>query len=101
MEINIQELLQSYNKTKQEFIDMVKVKGELIEHGDHVFPLLKDKYGERALLQYDELFHVTYIILANFADIVYRDDIKTYDLESEAREYYFDLPNILNDEENE
>lgn len=102
MEIQIQKLLKSYKKTtKQDFINKVKTKGELIEHVDNVIPLLNDKFGERALLQYKELFYVTFIISANFADIVYKEDIKAFDLEDEAREYYDDFSNILNDEENE
>lgn len=102
MEIPIQRLMESYNKTtKRDFIGMIKLKGELIEHVDNVIPLLDNRFAERALLQFNDLFYITFIISDNFADIVYREDIKAYDLEDEAREYYYDLPNILNDEENE
>lgn len=102
MEIPIQRLMESYNKTtKRDFIGMIKLRGELIEHVDNVIPLLDDRFAERALLQLNELFYITFIISANFADIAYREDIKAYDLEEEAREYYFDLSNILNTEEDE
>lgn len=102
MEIQIQRLLKTYKKaTKQDFIEMIKLRGKLIEHTDNVFPLLNDKFGERAVLQFNGLFYVTFIISGNFVEILYGDDVKVYDSENEARECYHDLPNILNDEENE
>lgn len=102
MEIQIQTLMEFYEKTtRRDFIEMIKLKGELIEHIDNIIPLLNDKFAERALLQFNELFYITFIISANFADIAYKEDIKAYDLEEEAREYYFDLSNIINAEENE
>lgn len=96
--MTIQELMEMYNMTIHQLIEMIKLKGEAIELNGSVFGLPDEKYGERVIILFENRYYVTYTILDNFIEKVYHEDITIFENESKARDNYDDLLLELNGE---
>jgi hypothetical protein len=91
--MTIQQLMELYNMTIHELIEMIKLRGELIETEDNVFGIPNDRYVERAIILFENTYYVTYAILDNFADICYYESMDDYNREFQARNEYDKLLN--------
>jgi hypothetical protein len=96
MKMTIQQLMELYNMTIHELIEMIKLQGELIELENNVFGIPNDRYGERAIILFENRYYVTCAILDNFADICYYENIEVYNREFQARTEYNNLLNQHN-----
>lgn len=97
--MNIYEIMTlSGIETIHEFIEMIKLQGELIENNGSVLQLPNNQFAERAIIFFDSRFYVTYIVLDTLEETVHWEDIKVFEFEWQARDFYDALLRNLNSE---
>jgi hypothetical protein len=96
--ITIPQLMSLHRKTIHELIEMIKLHGEVVEINNSVLTLPNDKFAERALLLFNGLYFVTYVICDNFEERCPWEDIAVFRTELTARANYNSLLQILNAE---
>ena len=92
--MEIYRLLRMYKLNIYQFIEMIKKRGEVIIHDPVGIPY--DKYIERALLIHDNSYYVTYMVLDNYMEECYWEDIEVFTTEIEARAFYNQLAEYQN-----
>lgn len=85
-------------ETINEFIEMIKIKGTVINLKNSVLALPNDRFAERALLMYDDRYYVTYVVSENFSDQSPWEDINVFENENDATNDYNNLVQMLNAE---
>lgn len=83
-------------ETINEFIETIKLRGELVGYRHNVVEIPNNKYAEISMLFYAGVFYTTYTVLDIFEEIVYWEDIEAYEFEYQAENDYDNLPQSLN-----
>jgi hypothetical protein len=89
-------LMIELNMPIHELIEMIKLRGKVVELNDSIFGIQNDKYVERVILFFNNVFWVTYAIYDNYNEQCYWEDLQDFISENQARIYYNDLINSLN-----
>ena len=85
-------------ETINEFIEMIKLRGTVINLNNSVLTLPNERFAERALLMYDDRYYVTYLVSENFSDQSPWEDIHVFENENDATNDYNNLVQMLNAE---
>ncbi|MEN9908102.1 MAG: hypothetical protein RLZZ540_1251 [Bacteroidota bacterium] len=97
--MNIYEIMRLLGiETINEFIEMIKLKGTVINLTNSVLALPNDRYAERALLMYDNRYYVTYVVSENFLEQSPWEDIHVFENGNDATNDYNNLVQMLNAE---
>lgn len=92
MNINIYEIMRLLGiETIYDFITLIKLQGEPLENTYGILELPNNKFIERVIIFFQDVFYVTYIVSDTFEEIVYWDEIEGFEHEWQARDYYNDL----------
>jgi len=76
-----------------EFIELIKLKGTLIEH--NVIELPNNKYSEPVLMLFEDLYFVLYSVFENHYDSCPFEDYEEFNSEFQGRNRYSSLLNEL------
>jgi hypothetical protein len=83
--------MEKHNMTIHKLIEMIKLKGEPLELKDNVFSIPNGKYGERAIILFEDRYYVTWEILDQIVEKSYLEDLVVFDKEFQARVKYDNL----------
>lgn len=91
--MTIKQLMETHEMTIHELIDMVKTKGAPLNLEGNVISLPNDKYGERAVILFEDRYFVTNTILDSYLDVCHYEDMEVYNSETQAQIAYNNLLN--------
>gem|GEM_PF-5060594 len=83
------------NLSINELTEKIKLQGEIIETEETVFAIPNNKYVDRRIIYYDEVFWVVYSILDDYEEKCYWEDMEEYNSEQSALTRYHELLETL------
>lgn len=89
-------LLIELDMTIHELIERIKSRGEVVELNESILGIPNDKYVERVILLYEDIYWVIYAVYDNFINKCYWEDMEDFESENKARIAYNELTELQN-----